>query len=62
MEEEEDEITDQEIRGNEAIVTRSGRIVKKPAYLKHYVLSAMSYSDDDPQSYSENEDGKMCLM
>jgi hypothetical protein len=36
-------------------VTRSGRIVKKSAYSEHYVLSAMSYSDDNPESYSKME-------
>jgi hypothetical protein len=39
MEEEEDKIIDQEVRGKEAIVTRSGRIVKKSAYLEQYVIS-----------------------
>jgi hypothetical protein len=33
-------------------VARSGRTVKKPAYQEHYVLSAMSCSDDNPQSYT----------
>jgi hypothetical protein len=36
------------------MVTRIG-IVKKPGYSEHYVLSAMSYSNDNPQSYSETE-------
>jgi hypothetical protein len=36
-------------------VTRSGRIVKNPTYLEHDVLSTMSYSNDNPQSYIEME-------
>jgi hypothetical protein len=50
MEEEDDEIIDREIRDKEAIVTTIGRIVKKPAYLDHYIISAMSSSDDNHQS------------
>jgi hypothetical protein len=48
-----DEITDQVVTDKEPNVTRSGRMVKKPAYLENCALSAMSYSDDNPQSYSE---------
>jgi hypothetical protein len=55
VEDEEDEIIDQEVQDKEPIVTRSERIVKKPEYLEDNVLSAMSYSDDNPQSYSEME-------
>jgi hypothetical protein len=36
-------------------VTRSGRTVKKHAYLENYALSSTSYSDDNPQSHSEME-------
>jgi hypothetical protein len=55
MENEEDEITDQEVRDIEPSATKSGRIVKKPAYLENYALSAMPYSDDIPQNYSDIE-------
>jgi hypothetical protein len=55
VEDEEDEIINQEVQDKEPIVTRSGRRVKKLAYLEHDVLSAMSYSDDVPQNYSEIE-------
>jgi hypothetical protein len=52
MEEEEDEIINQDVQDKEPIVIRSGRIT---AYLEDHVLSAMSYGDDNPQSYSETE-------
>jgi hypothetical protein len=48
-----DEIIDQEVKDKEPNVTRSGRMVKKPAYLENCALSAMSYSDDNPQSYCQ---------
>jgi hypothetical protein len=43
-------------RGMIMQIWRSGRIVKKPAYLENYALSAMSYSDDVPQNYTEIRD------
>jgi hypothetical protein len=55
MKNEEDEIIALEVRDKEQSVARSGRTVKKPAYPEHYVPSAMSCSDDIPQSYSEME-------
>jgi hypothetical protein len=34
----------------------TGRIVRRPAYLENYALSAMTYSDDVSISYSTIED------
>jgi hypothetical protein len=50
------EIIEQVVRDMEPMVTRSGRIVRRPAYLENYALSAMAYSDDVPISYSAIED------
>jgi hypothetical protein len=58
VENEKDEIIEPEVRDIEPMVTRNGRIVKKPAYSEHYVRSAMSYSDDNSQCYSEKEGRK----
>jgi hypothetical protein len=56
LENEEGEMIDQEVRDIEPIVTRSGRAVRRPAYLENYALSAMSYSEDVLMSYGDIED------
>jgi hypothetical protein len=44
-----------DMKDKEQSVTRSGRTVKKPAYSEHYVLSAMSYSDDEKEGRSDRK-------
>jgi hypothetical protein len=50
------EIIEQVLRDVELMVTRSGRIVRRPASLENNALSAIAYSDNIPISYSTIDD------